>query len=769
MSLPSCKALVQHNAKVNEPDRRLRTPLVLAYMHGHVRVGHYLWDRGADPAMSYGLHTALFVQALRVRMRRAEPVRARRTSRRAEALTRARPQVADIALVKHLLASSRTLEIFNKTADGQTFLEHLATQIAQLHFAPYAACMDELLSRRVPVTLQALATLWAHIASEATALRWAIDREYPVAMPHGGAAVERPRLAAPPAAVAADFDLLNSGAVPRGAAGLGGGGGGSFGSSVVSGGAHTLAPVSEVDGEASSAGSSPRHEGSGALQNGPGGPARAPLPASVGSLRGRAGEGGVGRKRMQPQLETIASMRQAEEAASEGRPSDGGALSESGGARGSSAGGGGGGGGGSPRGSVVEGIPPRRLSDVAEPRGVAQLEDLDIAIAPRRAGGHARSSSGGAAAETAAVEDRLPVRPSQRGYGRSKSSGAAAVANVLRRTSFDDTTAVVAAQSFGAGGVLSSLPPGAPSRCTNCMHACTLRAGMSSVRCTRLEHLAAAAACRVLRKVSCAERDDITKDALDRTPLGFGVVRWTLALGEQLARDQMPFMPRPLRIDSLRDALHASSLMLVLWRTAPDATTATLRGGVTALHLAARYQVRLRTACTQPCSLSWGVHLRALASSGFARPPRERQSAVLQMWVAISELCTRGASLSARDDAGETPLDALLRQCRALERGQSFAVGASVGTLTVPGSGVLMSPSPGLATPPMGPVDARAPQQTPLGTPPLLSTEARAALPADVGAKVAEVRSSKVYRTTAQERLVLFDEFLDACLEVDRT
>lgn len=90
----------------------------------------------------------------------------------------------------------------------------------------------------------------------------------------------------------------------------------------------------------------------------------------------------------------------------------------------------------------------------------------------------------------------------------------------------------------------------------------------------------------------CAEQLDITKDAVDETPLGFGVVRWTLALGEQLARDQMPFMPRPLRIDSLRDALHASSLMLVLWRTAPDATTATLRGGVTALHLATQYQVR---------------------------------------------------------------------------------------------------------------------------------------------------------------------------------
>lgn len=67
ISLPSCRALVQHNAKVNEPDGRMRTPLFLAYEHGHVRVGHYLWERGADPTMSYGLHTSLCQHALRVR------------------------------------------------------------------------------------------------------------------------------------------------------------------------------------------------------------------------------------------------------------------------------------------------------------------------------------------------------------------------------------------------------------------------------------------------------------------------------------------------------------------------------------------------------------------------------------------------------------------------------------------------------------------------------------------------------------------------------
>ena len=67
ISLPSCRALVQHSAKVHEPDHRMRTPLLLAYIHGHVRVAHYLWDKGADPVNSYGQNTSLFSEGLRVR------------------------------------------------------------------------------------------------------------------------------------------------------------------------------------------------------------------------------------------------------------------------------------------------------------------------------------------------------------------------------------------------------------------------------------------------------------------------------------------------------------------------------------------------------------------------------------------------------------------------------------------------------------------------------------------------------------------------------
>jgi hypothetical protein len=87
-------------------------------------------------------------------------------------------QVADIALVKYLLANSRTLEVHQKTAQGQTFLEHVVAQIGNVCFLPYASCMDELLACRVPITLPAMAGLWEHIGAECEKLRWTIDEEY---------------------------------------------------------------------------------------------------------------------------------------------------------------------------------------------------------------------------------------------------------------------------------------------------------------------------------------------------------------------------------------------------------------------------------------------------------------------------------------------------------------------------------------------------------------------------------------------------------------
>jgi hypothetical protein len=91
----------------------------------------------------------------------------------------------------------------------------------------------------------------------------------------------------------------------------------------------------------------------------------------------------------------------------------------------------------------------------------------------------------------------------------------------------------------------------------------------------------------------------ISEATLDKTALGFKLLRWNLSIGEQLARHQVPFMPRGVRIASVGDALFASSLMMRLWRTNSLAPTATLKGGATALHLAVEHQVRLkRLACT---------------------------------------------------------------------------------------------------------------------------------------------------------------------------
>ena len=78
---------------------------------------------------------------------------------------------------------------------------------------------------------------------------------------------------------------------------------------------------------------------------------------------------------------------------------------------------------------------------------------------------------------------------------------------------------------------------------------------------------------------------------LDTTPSGFSTIPWSLALGERLARNRAPFMPRAVRMRSVRDALRASAIMLALWRGTPDAPQATLRGGATGLHLAVQHQV----------------------------------------------------------------------------------------------------------------------------------------------------------------------------------
>lgn len=181
---------MRHNAKVNEPDAKLRTPLFLAYMHGHIRVGHYLWDHSAEPAMSYGLNTALFVQALNVRLPPELHCGFVGVSHRLPALrcgalpagwppvslapalapalapcpasclagsghdTEPSVQVADIALVRHLLTTSRTIEVYQKTASGQTFLEALAHQVCKV--CPCSPCLPAACPACVPILVTSL-------------------------------------------------------------------------------------------------------------------------------------------------------------------------------------------------------------------------------------------------------------------------------------------------------------------------------------------------------------------------------------------------------------------------------------------------------------------------------------------------------------------------------------------------------------------------------------------------------------------------------------
>jgi hypothetical protein len=164
-------------------------------------------------------------------------------------------QVADIALVRTLIAKSRTLEITQKTAEGHTFLECLLMQVQKVCFLPYAACMDELLSCRVPVTLPALATLWEHIAAECAALRWTIDEEVESLLPLG----EGMKAAASPRErrsdekrPAADFEALNSSHAPRALAAQSALKRVAAGASMVGSGGGSkpsLAPVTEDDGE----------------------------------------------------------------------------------------------------------------------------------------------------------------------------------------------------------------------------------------------------------------------------------------------------------------------------------------------------------------------------------------------------------------------------------------------------------------------------------------------------------------------------------------
>ena len=212
--------------------------------------------------------------------------------------------MADIALVRHLLANSRTLEVYQKTAEGHTFLERLIMKIGEVSFMPYAACIDELLSSRVPVTLSALAMLWEHISAECALLRWTPEEEFEPLMPSGQGSKDAKRGAeagaSGGAAKVADLEAVNTGAAPRKVAipdalkRMAGAGP----SIVGSGGKPTLAPVTEDDegGSNGSTGESASGEGAEAQTDGDAdleqtdrdastrssGPGKSPLGASIG-------------------------------------------------------------------------------------------------------------------------------------------------------------------------------------------------------------------------------------------------------------------------------------------------------------------------------------------------------------------------------------------------------------------------------------------------------------------------------------------------------
>ena len=169
-------------------------------------------------------------------------------------------QVSDNALVKHLLANSRTLEVYHKGPSGASFLEVVVKELETKPFIAYADCMDELLGLRVPISLPALAGLWRHIIGKADKIRWIIDEECnPEQEAKEALRVERgggrsPELADSPfQSLKDELEALNSKTVPVGAAhipksvlSM------STGSAVrVPAGADRLAPVMEQDSDES--------------------------------------------------------------------------------------------------------------------------------------------------------------------------------------------------------------------------------------------------------------------------------------------------------------------------------------------------------------------------------------------------------------------------------------------------------------------------------------------------------------------------------------
>ena len=450
------------------------------------------------------------------------------------------PQVADIALVKYLLQHSRTLEVHHKDPSGLTFLECLTKNLAKFPFLAYSACMDELLGRRVPVTLSALVDIWSHISTMSACIRWTIDEEFTPAHAHASTPAMVPSNGSPQSRMSAtlaslaDLDTLNSraapgssvkaAAVPTSLMTI------STGSNIrLSAGASRLAPVSEDEDE-----ESPTYV---AVKVAPGVPSMLDQDSVI-------EEGEEGDSDSDPDALKIArehTPAACDMADGEGQLTEEAPLNGEAGAvdvevvnEGCLA----------TKGDALQALQP----------GEDGVQACDGATVIQHNGDQPSISTPVASKGGLSSFDVMPSpevrswQPRQRvpvSSGLSKSLGAAAVSKVL------------ANKSWSMGG--------------------------SSVAAVEATSMAT-------EEIDLG--DEIDVENLLITPSGLKTLRWSLALGEELAHGGFPFMPRQMHIESLQAALRVSSMALVQWRTQANSAEARLLDGGTALHAAVKHEVR---------------------------------------------------------------------------------------------------------------------------------------------------------------------------------
>lgn len=447
--------------------------------------------------------------------------------------------------MKYLLQHSRTLEVHHKDPSGLTFLECLTKNLAKFPFLAYSACMDELLGRRVPVTLTALVDIWSHISTWSARIRWTIDEEFTPAHSHPSSSTlalstgsPRARTSAPLASLA-DLDALNSraapgssvkaAAVPTSLMTI------STGSNIrSSAGASRLAPVSEDEDEESptyvaakiARGVPAVHEEESVIEEGEEWESESDVDNS------KSAELDV------PPVDEVEVPSEAElfeegPAAVDNDTVHSGAIDT--GSLSTSV-------------AVLEAV-SKGVQDSIPSAGNRSMQhdgDEDDVCEPSISTPVAKSDnhSNFESLPSAEVRSWQPRHRVPVSSGLSKSLGAAAVSKALANKSLSVGGSSVAA----VGG--------------NSMATEEIDLG-----------------------------DEVDVENLLTTPSGLKSIRWSLALGEELAHGCFPFMPRQLHIESLHAALRVSSMALVQWRTQANSAEARLPDGGTALHAAVKHEV----------------------------------------------------------------------------------------------------------------------------------------------------------------------------------